>query len=269
MITEQTQATLPQYTLPQILGIWVAATLPMAVLGWLVNPLLAPVIDPRIGIDGITRVILLTLGLIWQFVFSLWIVRSEMGMLTWATIRRRLWLNSPRDPQTGRPNKKLWLWLLPLFLVLFAIEFGISPVLNERWVAFFPWFAEPPAYSMATFMRSPDNQAQLVGAWWFLALFLILAVFNTFLGEEFLFHGVLLPRMQGVFGQWDWVANGFLFGLYHLHQPWGIPGNILSTCLFAFGARRFRTVWMSILLHSAQSVYFGLLILGLVLGLAR
>jgi uncharacterized protein len=32
------------------------------------------------------------------------------------------------------------------------------------------------------------------------------------LGEEFLFRGVLLPCMEGVFGRWSWVANGVLFG---------------------------------------------------------
>jgi membrane protease YdiL (CAAX protease family) len=46
-----------------------------------------------------------------------------------------------------------------------------------------------------------------VDAWWFFALFVVNATFNTILGEEFLFRGVLLPRMEGVFGRWSWVAN--------------------------------------------------------------
>jgi hypothetical protein len=37
--------------------------------------------------------------------------------------------------------------------------------------------------------------------------------------------GMLLPKMEGVFGKWSWVANGVLFGFYHLHQPWGISGG--------------------------------------------
>jgi membrane protease YdiL (CAAX protease family) len=40
----------------------------------------------------------------------------------------------------------------------------------------------------------------------------VLAVFNTVLGEELLFRGLLLPRMNGVFGERDWLANGVLFG---------------------------------------------------------
>ena len=100
------------------------------------------------------------------------------------------------------------------------------------------------------------------------ALFVVHATFNTVLGEEFLFRGVLLPRMEGVFGRWSWVANGVLFGLYHLPQPWGIPKSALTGLLYAFPASRFRSTWPAIILHSAESVYLAFLVLGVVLGLA-
>jgi len=74
--------------------------------------------------------------------------------------------------------------------------------------------------------------------------------------------------MKGVFGRWDWVVNAVLFGLYHFHQPWGIPGNILDGLLLSFTGKRYRSNWFPIILHSGQSVYFIVLILGLVLGLA-
>jgi hypothetical protein len=75
--------------------------------------------------------------------------------------------------------------------------------------------------------------------------------------------------MHGVCGRWDWVANGVLFGLYHLHQPWGILGSIgTGVLLYALPAKRFRSTWLSIIVHSGQTVYFLVLILGLVLGLA-
>jgi hypothetical protein len=34
------------YSLPKIASIWLAEMAPMAILGWLINPLLAPTIDP-------------------------------------------------------------------------------------------------------------------------------------------------------------------------------------------------------------------------------
>jgi membrane protease YdiL (CAAX protease family) len=110
-------------------------------------------------------------------------------------------------------------------------------------------------------------QAQLVGAWGFYGLFLVLAVFNI-LGEEFLFRGVLLPKMEGVFGKWDWVANGALFGAYHLHQPWVVLAAAFGGIFFfAFPAKRWRSTWLAIIAHSVGNIIFLPLILLIVLGL--
>ena len=76
--------------------------------------------------------------------------------------------------------------------------------------------------------------------------------------------------MNRVFGRWDWLANGVLFGVYHLRQPWGMLTSVVSgALLYAPPAKYFRSTWMSIIAHSGQSVYFLFVILGLVLGLAE
>jgi membrane protease YdiL (CAAX protease family) len=268
MQQENNISTVPQYSLGKILAIWAAAAVPMAILGWVIAPALAS--GPPTGRQAFTtRVMVLTLGLVWQFVLAMIIVYREEGDLRWATIRRRLWLNTPRDPQTGRPRGRLWLWLAPLLALAALWELALHAPLDELWVRLFPFFAEPPGFSGRELLESPNAQAQLAGAWGFWALFAVNALFNTFLGEEFLLRGVLLPKMRGVFGKWDWLANGVLFGVYHLHQPWGIPGNIVSAALLeSYPARRFRSVWMAIIVHSGQSVFFLFLLLGLVLGLA-
>ena len=127
----------------------------------------------------------------------------------------------------------------------------------------------PAGFDFVAALGTPDNRASLVGAWPVWALFVVSALFNTVIGEELLFRGLLLPRMAGTFGRWDWVVNGLLFGLYHLHQPWGILKSATQGILFfAFPSRRFRSAWFGIVAHSGQSVYFALLLLGLVLGLA-
>src|SRR5512146_1574444 len=113
---------------------------------------------------------------------------------------------------------------------------------------------------------APEIRAQWIGNWGFLGLFITSAIFNTFLGEEFIFRGVLLPKMEGVFGKWDWVANGILFSLYHLHQPWGILATIPGDLVFAYSGKRFHSNWFPVILHSGQSVFMLVLILGLVLG---
>jgi membrane protease YdiL (CAAX protease family) len=253
-----------QYTLGQILGIWLAAGLPMWVLGWLVYPAMSQ--NLTIVEAGLLRIKLLTVGLIWEFVLSMLLLYREEGDIRIVTMRRRFRLNNPVSPKTGQKEKRLWWLLIPLMLLIFVLQSKIGPVLNGIWTALFPFLAEPQGYRMAA-LFAPELRALWVGAWDLLALIVLQSVFNVF-GEEYLFRGMLLPRMKAVFGRWDWVANATLFGLYHLHQPWGLPGNILSGLVYTFTARRYRSTWFSIILHSGQSLFFIFLILGLVLGLA-
>ncbi len=65
--------------------------------------------------------------------------------------------------------------------------------------------------------------------------------------------------MNRVFGRFDWLANGVLFALYHVHVPWTIPAVLLDSVFRAYPARRDRSALISILAHSSQSVLvFGL-----------
>jgi membrane protease YdiL (CAAX protease family) len=259
----------PQYALLRVLGIWAAAALPMGILGWIIAPAFTPDIETNPVGAVVARYSALTVGLIWQFILSLIIVYHEEGTVRWTTLRRRLRLNTPRDPHTGEPRRKLWLWVIPLVIVVAVWGMLLAPRLNSLWTIIFPFLAEPSGFSLSAALGSPAGRAHFVGTWGVLALFAVNAVFNTVLGEELLFRGVLLPKMNAVFGRWDWLANGVLFGLYHLHQPWGMLGSIgTGALLYALPAKRFRSTSMSIIVHSGQSVYFLFLILGLVLGLA-
>lgn len=258
-----------QYSLARILGIWALAAVPMGILSWIVFPALSPDFSADPLGAGVTRIGLLLCGLIWLFALSLIIVRQEEGDLRWETVKRRLRLNAPRDPNTGATRGRLWLWVIPFLLAITIWELAVAGFFDDLWVAIFPFFAEPPGYSMAAVFGSQAILDRLVGAWWFLGLYVVNAIFNTILGEEFLFRGVLLPKMEGVFGRWSWVANGVLFGFYHVHQPWTMVGNVIGGIfLVAFPSWRFRSTWMGIIVHSAQSVYFAFLILGVVLGRA-
>jgi uncharacterized protein len=104
------------------------------------------------------------------------------------------------------------------------------------------------------------------GAWGWFAVLVALVVFNTVLGEELLFRGLLLPRMRAVFGKGDWVVNGVLFTLYHLHMPWVMPITLVDGIfLDAYATRRFQSAWVRIILHSVQSVFIVAVVLALVL----
>ena len=254
-----------QYTLWQILGIWLVGGMPLWIFGWLVHPALSQGLS---AMDkGLLWMKLALVGLVWQFVLSTLILYREEGNIRISTICRRFWLNNPVSPRTGQKDNRLWWLLIPLMLFVVALELGIMPFLDNIWTTLFPFLAEPLSRSL-DILFAPEMHARWIGAWNFFALFMIVSLFNNFLSEEFLFRGVLLPKMRGVFGRWDWVANGFIFGVYHLHMPWTIPGNILFGWLMAFTGKRYRSNWFPIILHNGQAFYFGFLILGLVLGLA-
>lgn len=258
-----------QYSLAKILSIWALAAVPMAVLSWIVFPAMSPDLytDP-LG-AGVTRIVLLTVGLVWLFVLSMIIVRKEEGDLRWTTIKRRLRLNAPLDPKSGERRLALWLWAIPLTIAFVVWGLAFMPKIAQVWVSLFPFLAEPPGYDFGAVLGSREILNRLVGAWWFLGLFVVSAIFNTVLGEEFLFRGVLLPKMEGVFGKWSWAANGVLFGFYHLHQPWSIPGVIVAGAFFlAFPSSLFRSTWVGVIVHSSQTLFFIFIILGIVLGFA-
>jgi membrane protease YdiL (CAAX protease family) len=247
-------AAVKQYSLAQIIGIWAAAAVPMAMLAWVVAPRLADHLSGEGNIPMFKSVfVLLTVGLIWQFVLVAILVWHEQRTFRWSRVREALWLRPPRSPKTGRVGGKLWLILIPL-IVLFFFE------------SLLPEFGVPGNRDLAKFVDSDAGKDFLSGAWGWYGLILLLFLFNTVLGEELLFRGVLLPRMQLVFGRGDWAANGVLFTLYHLHMPWLMPGTLLvDTFAIAYPARRYQSAWIGIAVHSTQSVFFGVILLTLVL----
>ena len=122
----------------------------------------------------------------------------------------------------------------------------------------------PTNRDLGEFLQSDAAAAIFDGSWLWFGVFITMGIFNTVLGEELLFRGVLLPRMNGAFGKRDWVVNGLMFGGYHLHMPWRIPGAALEMFIIARPVKRYRSTWIGIIVHSVQTVVVGLIILSLV-----
>ena len=242
---------LPQYSRRRILGTWAAAALPMAALAWIAAPLLHSRLD---GPGAWPRAILvcLTAGMIWQFVFVMIAVRREQGTLRWSVLKDALWLRAPRSPRTGRRGGRLWLILVPCILLVAAKEA-------------LPKIPAPVDRDQGLFLSSGAGQEFFAGNWLWFTVIVTMMIFNTVLGEELLFRGLLLPRMRGAFGKWDWLVNGALFGIYHLHLPWSIPANTLDTFFISWPASRYRSALIGICVHSVQTIIFTALLLALVL----
>jgi uncharacterized protein len=252
--TPVSSVEIPQLRTRWILAVWAAAALPMAALAWLV----APVLTGRFAGTGIVPmfkalIVCLTAGLVWQFILVAILVRREQRTLRWSTVREALWLRSPQSPRSGRVGGRIWLILIPLIVVVAAVTELI------------PTFEAPENRVLAVLVASDAGQAFLDGAWGWYALLLAMFLFNTVLGEELLFRGYLLPRMNGAFGRGDWVVNGLLFTGYHLHVPWVMPATLIESFLLAYPTKRYRSAWIGIAVHSAQSVFFAVVLLMIVL----
>ena len=225
-----------QYSLAQILGVWAAAAVPMGVLAWIVAPWLR---DQLGGEDPFAEALLicLTAGLIWQFVLVLILTRRELGGSQWSRVREALWLLPPR-------TRRAPVWVE-------GSGGGCSPSSSSSPSKPLISIPGPSVRDFADFLDSDRGEDFFSGSWGWFAVVVVLVVFNTVLGEELLFRGLLLPRMKNAFGKWDWAGNGALSAVYHLHQPWVIPDLPAGHLRPRLSLAVVQSAWMGIIVHLA------------------
>lgn len=249
-----------QYSLGKIILIWFLATAPMTLLAFVVTPLVIRNFD--IPPDYPAFLVFwpfMILGLIWQFALSLIIVHREEGNIRWKTIQKRMWYQKPKNPKTGKKQILLFLWVIPFIALSYASQYIPLPDIVANWL---PFTKDLPQYHLQEVMTPAFE-----GAWILLLLTLLTIPFNYFLGEEFLFRGILLPKMRGVFGKWDWFFNGIFFAFYHLHKPFGILRQALfSGLILSLPARIFKSNWMAVIIHGTEGVVAIYIIMKIILG---
>lgn len=248
-----------QYGLAKILCIWAVVTIPMALLAWVAAPLLIP----RFQLEpGIVYWLLMICGMAWQFIVSIVVLRRERARWSWDGLRQRLWLDAPRDLHTRRRNLRLLWWIVPGIAFVGVTSDLLGHFIDAPFQSLFPQL-RMPAYTDVWTLAVPAFEGQ----WWLLAVALTSCVFNYLLGEALLFHGVLLPRMLGVFGKWAWLANGVLFGLYHVHLITALPSITISNLAYSAPAQRFRSNWLAIAIHGFEGVVLCAVVVWVILGM--
>jgi len=149
----RTQAErLDQYTLRQIIGIWALVALPMALLAWVVTPAIIPHVPLN---PDLTFWLMMIAGMAWQFVVALVILYRELGTLRWSAVRKRLWLQTPRDPKTDQPNPRLFWWLLPAGILAALVSFGLAGYLEAPIAWLFPAL-KPASHMDGSQLASPE-----------------------------------------------------------------------------------------------------------------
>lgn len=248
-----------QYSLAKIAAIWALAAVPMPILAFLIAPMI-----PTSSTAHAVLVVwyLMIAGMIWQFILSLILLHHECGLRNWRAIKARIWLQAPQCPRTEAPNAMLFLWLIPAFLFYLVMEAsGMGAMIGALILVPFPILEELPVLDLQD-LASPE----LKGAWWLIGVALVSCAFNYVLGEELLFRGILLPKMRGVFGRWDWFANSVLFAIYHLHRPTQMLGFIVGGLAWTLPTRRFRSLWFSIILHGVEGLFVAGVTIAIVIG---
>jgi membrane protease YdiL (CAAX protease family) len=226
--------------------------------------LLIYVVGPRFLPEGDTTptwflLLIIVLGTGAELVAGLVLLRREGYRISIGGLRDRIRLRWPK-------GWKAWVLAAIVFILGMSLSMAMGPV--NRALAAVPGFVPPdwwPAASNPTVKVDSAADAfpdvNLEGNYLFVLLYFVIGlVFNIF-GEEIYYRGYLLPRMRGVFGKWDWVANGVLFTLKHLYQRWLFPGILVGGLAFAFAAGPLGSLPLAMVYHWVGNFLFPMIFL--------
>ena len=247
---------IPQYKLGTILVMFAWPALWFTFLIYIVGRQFIPV-------GGTTPAWLLMAIIIFgtgaELVAGLVLLRREGYRLTISSLRDRIRWRWPK-------GWKAWVLAGIVFILGMSLSMMMGPV--NRSLASTPGFVPPEWWPAGSNPNIPVNSAAdvfpeiaLEDNFLFVLLYFIVGlVFNIF-GEEIYYRGYLLPRMHGVFGKWDWVANGILFTLKHVYQRWLYPGILIGGLSFAFAFGPLGSLPLAMLFHWVGNFLFQMVFL--------
>jgi membrane protease YdiL (CAAX protease family) len=183
------------------------------------------------GMDPLASWMLLSVPLVFVPVISsgCLLLRTENVRQPW-TERLRL----------RRPTGKDWAWGV---LGLVCIAAGSAVMMH---LCFGLGLDPNPPFSR--------NLRPMVGSrLWMVGIWAVYWPINI-LGEEFVWRGVVLPRMQDRAGGHAWLLNAVLWGAFHLAFGLGNLLVLLPTliCVPLIAQRR-RNTWLAVLMHAGLS----------------
>ncbi len=196
-----------------------------------------------------------------ELVAGLALLRCEGYGLSSDALRDRIRLHWPK-------GWKAWAVAAMVFILGMSLSMAMGPA--NRALASVPGFVPPawwPAASNPTVeIGGPADvfpDVHLEGNYLFVLLYFGIGLVCNIFGEEIYYRGYLLPRMHGVFGKWDWVANGVLFTLKHIYQRWLFPGILIGGLSFAFAAGPLGSLPLAMVYHWGGNFLFQIVFLAI------
>jgi membrane protease YdiL (CAAX protease family) len=248
---------IPQYNLWMILFMFIW---PAALFMFLIHVVMPLFWTPEPG-EFLPTWIFLTVAILGngaELIVALVLLRREGYTLTLRGLRERARLRWPK-------GWKKWLLAIGVMVLAFALGMLLGPI--SKTVASIPGFVPPewwPPISNPnveiTSVEGMFPDVTLAGNWifFFIMFFVYGGIFNI-IGEELYYRSFLLPKMRGVFGRWDWVANGVLFALKHIYQRWIYLGILPGALAFAFLGGPIGSVYLSMIAHWAGNFLIGVI----------
>jgi len=218
---------IPQYSLPMILFMFAWPAAWFSFLIFVIAPLFMLRPDGTLPLWGVNLISLLGNGA--ELAVALIILRREGYRLTLRALRERI---------NWRLPKKLWKWgaVVDAFIAAVAVVILLQPISTQVATALPPpdWMPYHPLPEIASLQPPPPDRNVVGTVVYFIYEFFIIGILLNFIGEELYYRAALLPKMRGVFGRWDWVANGFGFALKHIYFWWRVPFLWGAGIAFAF-----------------------------------
>ena len=161
---------------------------------------------------------------------------------------------------------KAWTLAGVVFILGMSLSMMMGPV--NRSLASVPGFVPPDWWPAASNPLVPVKGAadafpdiNLQGNFIFVVVYFLIGLVFNICGEELYYRGYLLPRMRGIFGRGDWVANGVLFTLKHVYQRWLYPGILIGGLGFAFTFGPLGSLPLAMVFHWVGNFLFQMLFL--------
>ena len=244
---EGTTQEIPQYNIWMILFMFIW---PAALFMFLIHVVAPFIWTPKPG-EIIPTWLFLSVAILGngaELVVALVLLRREGYPLTLRGLRERARLRFPK-------GWKKWLLAIGVIVLAFMLSMFTGPI--NKTLASIPGFIPPESTipvmnpnAEVTSVEGAFPDVTFAGNWiFFIIWFIVYGLVFNIIGEELYYRSFLLPKMRGVFGRFDWVANGVLFTLKHIYQRWIYFGILPGALAMAFLAGPIGSVYLSMIAH--------------------